>query len=33
MIETRDGNFVAGPMLKEIWEMTRAEWFDRALSS
>ncbi|MHC8406878.1 GNAT family N-acetyltransferase [Pseudomonas sp. TMB3-21] len=29
MIETREGQFVSGPMLKEIWEMTRAEWFGR----
>ncbi len=29
LIETREGHFVSGPMLKEIWEMTRAEWLSR----
>lgn len=26
MIGTQDGHFVSGPMLKEIWELTRDEW-------
>ncbi|HKS12780.1 MAG TPA: GNAT family N-acetyltransferase, partial [Pseudomonas sp.] len=30
MVGTKAGNFVAGPMLKEIWEMTRAEWLQGA---
>lgn len=29
LIETREGHFVSAPMLKEIWEMTRAEWLSR----
>ncbi|UVM01772.1 GNAT family N-acetyltransferase [Pseudomonas atacamensis] len=26
MVETRDGQFVAGPMPVEVWEITRSEW-------
>jgi RimJ/RimL family protein N-acetyltransferase len=26
MIETRQGNFVSGPMQVEVWQMTRSEW-------
>ncbi|WP_349970574.1 GNAT family N-acetyltransferase [Pseudomonas caspiana] len=26
LIGTTEGHFVSGPQLKEIWEMTRAEW-------
>lgn len=26
LVDTQEGHFVSGPMLKEIWEMTRAEW-------
>lgn len=29
LIETGEGHFVSGPMLKEIWEMTRAEWLSK----
>ena len=29
LVATRDGHFVSGPMPKEIWEMTRAEWLGR----
>ena len=30
MIGTQDGNFVSGPMRKEIWEMKRTEWFNKS---
>ncbi|MCI8209992.1 acetyltransferase [Pseudomonas sp. S25] len=26
LVDTQEGHFVSGPMLKEIWEMSRAEW-------
>lgn len=26
MIARRDGHFVSGPMLQEVWELTRDEW-------
>lgn len=26
MVETRDGQFVSGPMPVEVWEITRSEW-------
>ncbi len=26
MAETRDGQFVSGPMPVEVWEITRSEW-------
>lgn len=29
LIGTKEGNFVSGPLLKEIWEMTRAEWLQK----
>ncbi len=25
-VETREDRFVCGPMLKDIWELTREEW-------
>jgi RimJ/RimL family protein N-acetyltransferase len=29
LVETQQGNFVSGPLLKEIWEMTQEEWLKR----
>lgn len=29
LIEVREGNFVSGPMAKEVWELTRAQWLTR----
>lgn len=29
LVATQDGHFVSGPMIKEIWEMTRAEWLGK----
>jgi len=29
LVDVRDGDFVAGPMRVEIWEMTRSEWLGR----
>ncbi len=26
LVETREGRFVSGPMLKETWELTQDEW-------
>ncbi|MGE6385580.1 GNAT family N-acetyltransferase [Pseudomonas sp. NPDC078416] len=26
LIERRDGHFVSGPMVQELWELTRGEW-------
>ncbi len=26
LIERRDGHFVSGPMVQELWELTREEW-------
>lgn len=28
-VGTKEGQFVSGPMLTEIWEMTRAQWHGR----
>jgi hypothetical protein len=33
LVETREGNFVSGPTLKEIWEMTRAQWLRKKAST
>ena len=29
LVETQQGNFVSGPLLKGIWEMTQEEWLKR----
>jgi RimJ/RimL family protein N-acetyltransferase len=26
MIQRRNGHFVSGPMVQELWELTRDEW-------
>jgi hypothetical protein len=26
MIKRRNGHFVSGPMVQELWELTRDEW-------
>ncbi len=28
LVETQEGRFVSGPMRKEIWEMSRADWHE-----
>lgn len=33
LIGTEEGHFVSGPMRKEIWEMTRAQWKKKAAPS
>jgi RimJ/RimL family protein N-acetyltransferase len=32
LVETQQGNFVSGPLLKEIWEMTREEWLEKKVA-
>lgn len=29
MIATQQGEFVCGPLLKDIWEMTRGNWLEK----
>lgn len=33
LVDTQHGDFVSGPLLKEIWELTREEWLEKKADS